>query len=657
MYHFKLNKIMKKILIIFLFLAPTLFSRCGKFLDMVPEKDIETIESIFEIRNGAYDFYNSCFEGVIKSLYVGSYSNDPSYLCGGEYAVGKFARTPTGMGTNYLGEVLSICDGYQNTNTPYCNLWTMYSSGGVPLSVYACIRYCNIFIENVDKVNNMSLWEKRAWKAEIQCLKAFYYFEMMKRYGPIVLVPNNIQSNADIETMQPARSHVDTCFNTIVDLFDEAIPHLRTRKTIPSDFKSCFTVEAALAYKARVLLYAASPLFNGNSEYAQFKNRDGEALFSSTPDLEKWKRAGEAADEAIRVCEANGIFIYKGGSTLKTKKLNDINNIRNTVLPLNWQEESEWIFMQCELGINAFHQNPVYKQGEGSLVSSMVYGHLAPNIETVELFYTENGLPITKDKTWEHANRYKMSREANAEYTDIVELDKDILYLHLRREPRFYANIIADGTYDVFSNKLYKVEPYKGQSRGTQAERFNDGSKPQNITGYWSKKFIDPTYNVGNAGKTPIMLMRLSDLYLMQAEAWNEYSGPSDKVYDAIDAIRERAGIPAIRKAWAQHSTSPEEIKTQGGLRNAIRQERKIEFVFEGHHCWDLRRWKIAEDVLNKPHKGWNVMKTDAQGFYNDFTLPGVVSAEPKFISPRDYFWPIKSEEIMISNIVQNPGW
>lgn len=650
MYHFKLNENMKKNLIILTFITTILFSGCNKFLDMVPEKDIETIESIFEIKKGAFDFYNSCFSALNQGLSVGDYSADPSALLGGEYAVGEFGRKGS------LLNVLSISDGFQNTNTPYCDLWNMKSNRDQPLSVYACIRYCNIFIENIDKVNDMSLWEKAAWKAEIKCLKALYYFEMMKRYGPIVLVPKNIQSNADIETMQPARSPVDVCFAEIVKLFDEAIPDLIIRNEIPALSKSCFNKEAALAYKARVLLYAASPLFNGNNVYAQFKNRDGVLLFNSTYDAEKWRLAAEAADEALRVAEGNNIKINQGSSTEQSEKLNNIVDIKSATIHMNWLNSGEWLFMQKEVLQNANKQHPLYKNGE-SYHHTSASGIMAPNIATVELFYTDNGLPITKDRTWIYDGRYKMGRETNTSYTNIVELNEDVLNLHLRREPRFYANIAAAGTCETFNSKLSRIEPFKGQSRGTIADRYNDGTIAQNITGYWSKKFIPTNTSPGYPSQTPIVLMRMSDLYLMQAEAWNEYSGPSDKVYNAIDKIRNRAGIPPIRQAWQQYSTSPDEIKTKEGLRNAIHQERMIEFVFEGHHCWDLRRWKKAELALNKPHTGWNIMGKDAKTFYNNFEQPIVVSMKAKFISPRDYFWPIKSEEIMISNIVQNPGW
>lgn len=656
MYHSKLNEIMKKILIILVFATATLFYGCGKFLNLVPEKDVETIESIFEIRSGAFDFYNSCFSALNMGINVGDYTVDPSTLLGGEYAVADVARKESPK--YYLGNILSISDGFQNTNSPYCDLWNMKSTSEQPLPVYTCIRYCNIFIENIDRVNDMNMREKAAWKAEIKCLKALYYFEMVKRYGPIVLIPQNIQTNADIAAMQSPRSPIDECFGEMVRLFDEAQPDLIFRDELPVLSKTGFSKEAALAYKARVLLYAASRLFNGNSAYSQFKNRDGKLLFNSSHDPKKWKLAAEAADEAISVAEARGIRLNKGNVTERSAKLNTIADIRNSTLHTDWINTGEWIFMQKAIYRNSCFINPFCNVNSKYYDSSNSYGLMAPNIATVELFYTDNGLPITKDKTWPYGSRYKMGRETDAAYTDIVNTyGEDVLKLHLRREPRFYANIVSQGIYDTFENTKVLVVPYKGQEFGTMADKFNDGTVLQNITGYWSKKFIKTEQKPGNYSEACVVLMRLSDLYLMQAEAWNEYAGPSEKVYDAIDKIRERAGIPPIRKAWQQYSTSPGEINTKEGLRSAIQQERMIEFVFEGHHCWDLRRWKKAETVLNRVHTGWNVIGKDAKTFFNNFEKPIIVSKKASFVSPRDYFWPIRSEEIMISNIVQNPGW
>lgn len=109
--------------------------------------------------------------------------------------------------------------------------------------------------------------EKALWVAELKALKAQLYFELMRRYGPIILVPENIEVNSDIEIMQQPRSPIDTCVNTIVRLLDEAMKVLPPFMQKDQSRWTYHSLESAATLKAQVLLYAASPLFNGNPAY------------------------------------------------------------------------------------------------------------------------------------------------------------------------------------------------------------------------------------------------------------------------------------------------------------------------------------------------------------------------------------------------------
>ena len=151
--------------------------------------------------------------------------------------------------------------------------------------------------------------------------------------------------------------------------------------------------------------------------------------------------------------------------------------------------------------------------------------------------------------------------------------------------------------------------------------------------------------------------MRVAELYLMQAEAWNEYEGPSDKVYIPLNKVRERAGIPDVVTAWKSFSKSPEKVDTKEGMREIIQREYNIELAFEGQRFWNLRRWKTAHLELNDPQYGWNILGEDAQSFYNNFNGPVVVWSKRGFVAPRDYLFPIRAQEVMVSSVVQNPGW
>lgn len=98
-------------------------------------------------------------------------------------------------------------------------------------------------------------------------------------------------------------------------------------------------------------------------------------------------------------------------------------------------------------------------------------------------------------------------------------------------------------------------------------------------------------------------------------------------------------------------------MTNQAGMREIIRQEWNIEFAFEGRRFWNLRRWLIAAEELNSSLLGWNILGKDADSFYNNYAGPVVVWSQRKFVAPRDYLFPLESEEVMISGCVQNPGW
>lgn len=146
-------------------------------------------------------------------------------------------------------------------------------------------------------------------------------------------------------------------------------------------------------------------------------------------------------------------------------------------------------------------------------------------------------------------------------------------------------------------------------------------------------------------------------MYLIAAEALNEYKDvPDAEVYKYLNVIRRRAGIPDVEEAW-KNAKDPSRVKNKAGMRSIIRQEWNIEFAFEGYRFWNVRRWKIANIELNEKVYGWNVVGGDINSFYNNGKGPVIVYSGNRFTAPRDYFYPIRSEEVQTSGLVQNPGW
>ena len=291
---------------------------------------------------------------------------------------------------------------------------------------------------------------------------------------------------------------------------------------------------------------------------------------------------------------------------------------------------------------------------------------ISPSMKMVEMFYTANGLPIDQDPSYNSGNLYAMTRETDVYYTDVVALNRDVLVLHTKREPRFYADIAADRCYWRLGRNVsdnYLVTAYQGEEFGLDGKRLTS-TVPENVSGYFMKKWSCSQVRLDNyesdvnaMGDSPFPVFRMAELYLIAAEAWNEYlDAPDDRVYDNLDMVRERAGIPDVRTSWAM-ARDRNKVTTQAGMREIIQREWNIEFAFEGFRFYNLRRWKTAPVELNENSYGWNVVGSTASTFYNNFQGPVVVKSDNKFVAPRDYFWPIRSEEALISGCVQNPGW
>ena len=640
---------MKKYVILTIAVVASCLTACKDYLDQVPENDIETFETIFERRSTADVWFTQSTLDMANN-FVGFFT--PGVIGADEFVTGDYERS--------LGaKMLNIPYGLQLSQKPIGDVWG---------STYYSLRLLNTFIQRIVDVYDMTEAEKINWRAEAMAVKAFYYFELVKRYGPIVLVPTNIDVNVDLQKMQVPRSHVDTCFNEIVRLLDEAIPDLYYSKEREASHKLFPSKEGAMALKAKVLLYQASPLFNGNDFYVNFKGKDGEPLFNTKYDPEKWKRAAEAADEVVALCESLGYKLITGDQDKATNLLNDMRDIELSI----WEREYdgvEAVFMTGFQGalINSFpYLLPNFPEGYPEKESS-ARGTFGPSMKMVESFYTKNGLPLNMDKEWPYANRYKMGREVDNTYQGVVALNEDVLNLHLRREPRFYAHIAADRCYwqrGPVASKNLEVQAYRGEAFGLH-ESYLDASTRQNICGYYVKKYTRTEVQTSNYRSNSAVLgdcrwpvIRLAELYLMQAEAWNEYlNKPDDRVYEPLNKVRRRAGIPDVQDAWKKFSTHPQQVENQAGMREIIRQEKTVEFAFEGHRFWDLRRWKTAHLELNDKILGWNVLGDNARTFYNNYEGPVVVWSKVKFISPRDYLFPIKAEEVMISGYVQNPGW
>ncbi len=617
---------------------------CKKALDIVPD-NVATIDHAFANTVEAEKFLFTCYSYL---PYSGTTQGNVGLLAGDELWIPDFRQ--------YFQAATwtVIARGQQNASDPAANYWDGQQEGR---DLYEAIRQCNIFLENVSdlgRVRDLPLDKRTRWLAEVKFLKAYYHFYLLRMYGPIPLIEQNIPISADPEAVRVKRRPVDECVNYISSLLDESnkdLPQLINNK---NDELGRITQPINRAVKAKLLLLAASPLFNGNPDYATFANKDGELLFSTTPSEAKWKLAAEAAKEAIDAAEAAGnkLYYYKIPEFEMTDTTMTQMSIRGAVTE-RWNDEVVW-------GLSNNRVSNMQRAAMPLLNSDMAinaaYASLAPTLKIVQQFYTDNGVPIEEDKTRDFSEINQL-RIASAADRVNFEVRYETARINHDRENRFYASIGFDGgkwlTADLPARKdieAYTVKGKLGQiSAGSAFGLFSE-------TGYYAKKLVnwESRFSANSSLRDyPWPEIRLADVYLMYAEALNEASGPVADVHKYLDLIRERAGLEPVTEAWQKYSINPAKPTTKEGMRAIIRRERLIEMAFEGSRFWDLRRWKEAAKELNAPIRGWDINQKDAIAYYQVRTI-----FQQHFIAPRDYLWPIRLAEMTVNvNLVQNPGW
>lgn len=604
------------------------------YLDIVPD-NVATLDNAFVSRSAAEKFLFTCYSYLPNE---DNLQQDPAFLGGDECWYYAVSNNPW-----------NIARGSQNVVDPFVDYWDGTRSG---TPCYKAIRDCNIFLDNIDKVPDIDDYEKDRWVAEVMFLKAFYHWLLLRMYGPIPIVDKNLPVSSSTDQVKVERQPVDSCFNYIVNLIDSAAMNLPDRIEVEATENGRITKAIALAIKARILLAAASPLFNGNQDYANFTDKQGQHLFNPQYDPKKWEKAASACKEAIDFCEANGYQLYywepnrEGLSDTTIEKM----NIRNSITD-KWNDEIIW-------GDPNSLTNYLQWYSQARLLPEAtpnIQSLYAPTMRMAELFYTNHGLPITEDKTWDYADRYKLRTATEANKYNIKEGYQTVA-LHFDREPRFYADMGFDGAVWYGQGRFDDNDPYYVLAKKGQAASRKDVAY-YSVTGYWPKKLVNYNNPVSTgvryyAEPYPWPRIRLAELYLSYAEALNEVQGPGPEVYRYIDLVRKRAGIPSVEDAWSKYSKGPGKYKTKDGFREIIHRERLIELAFEARRFWDLRRWKEAEDKWNNPIRGWDIEQETAKNYYR------VQILYHQTFEKKDYFWPIKERE-MIDNdkLVQNPGW
>ncbi len=653
----KRTDIIKKIKLAALVLIVGL-TACNKYLNVVPDDGMATIETAFNLRSTAIRYLGTCYSYMTEE---GASQYDPALL-GGDELWDLVGRKVTNTSGRVPSNMFQIARGLQNATTVYGNDWAY---------MYQGIRCCDILVENIDDVPDMQEWEKKQWKAEVKFLKAYYHFNLIRKWGPIPIIRESLPIDATIEEVRVFRDPIDECFDFVIELLDEAIPDLPLENASVDEYGRVNQAIAA-ALKARVMVYAASPLFNNNVDQASLIDSRGVQLFaqgkSETEQLKRWENAVEACKTAIDLAEQANKKLYQYDNSYRVNDTLFLDFTLRGMMCQRWNEEIIWgntqtNWTQLSMWQRLTVPNLQYKS-LGWKESLSCYAFIGVPLKIAEQFYTRNGLPLNFDKDRQGVNELSL-REGDAAHAYYIEQGYITAQLNFDREPRFYAFLGFDGGKWVGAltsyNDLQPGDIFTVENRMGKALAKSSGESGP-VTGYYAKKMY-PYRNRMSADNSalstywyPWPMIRLADLYLLYAEAINEAEGPtgprSAEMFKYINAVRERAAIPDVKTSWDVHSTSPGRYNTKAGMREIIHRERLNELAFESQRFWDLRRWKEASLEYSKNIYGFRVLSFTPEEYYKKLLI-----AEQPF-AQRDYFWPIQTATLERNpNLLQNLGW
>lgn len=507
------------------------------------------------------------------------------------------------------------------------------------------IREANIFIENVHPLpdQGISATEVTYMKAEMRFMIAYYYYLLSNTYGPIPFKPNYIAPTdfnlADL--MEGQRPYYE-----VVDWVDKELKEVA--EILPAKYAEArkygrATSIMCLAVRARMLLFAASPLVNGNPDYANHKNKDGENLFSTTADKTKWAYAAQACKELIDAAEAAGHKLYTEKNEDGT--IDPFMSYQNLFLTRYDEGNTEILFARpggSEYGEYEKHATPAASGGSGGLGVTQ---------SLVDAFFMENGLPINDDNSEYVETGFSVSDETRDNTVWDTEVnggaisEKGTYNMYCHREPRFYITVSYNNSYFTQEKRVFNF--FNGS-----ADNPHTHDAPQN--GYLIRKKISPDLNVkqGTYKYRPGIVYRLGEAYLNYAEALNESDPGNGDILVYLNKIRERAGIRQYTTGATDDNFIHVDLNDQAEMRKLIRAERRVELSCEGIRYDDLRRWKEAENVLNGDFYGMNFSGRDESSFY-------VRTPYLKRVYKKAYYWfPIHQSEIDKNDkLVQSPYW
>ena len=581
-----------------------------------------------------------------KRWYANVFAGIPDYSGINSVNVGAFKNPWTGM-CDELVVGYGNSSKYNNSDRNAANMgFHRYGD------CYKYIRQANIFLQKAHPIMTTGTQgdqlledELTQMKANVRFMRAFYHYLLFEQYGPIILVKDKIYNAT--EDQDVPRNTVDEVIEYI-DSELTAVASELTQEPIfeDKDYRAWPTKGVALAVRAKLWLYAASPLLNGGyREALSVTNPDGTRLFPDY-DAGKWEKALAACKDFIDYAEAGRYELYKEYKDDNGAVIDPDKSVYN--LFQKYTHEIIWATANNDWGGmngDAFDRRIAPRCEKNGLGSTGV------TQELVDAFYMKDGFPVSAtaylpQSTLYQEEGYGTYKDQNdnfsKKYTNVTVSNR-----YLNREPRFYNTVFFNGRqWPVSCNQVLF---YNGGNSGVQEGQAT-------LTGYMLFKRFNRSVSLTNPGVAsqfrPSIIFRLADFYLMYAEAANEVNPNDARVLKYLNLVRERAGLPDIE------TLNPAIRGNQELQRAAIQRERQIELATEGQRYFDVRRWMIADKNGEGRQNGY-VHGMNVRGESNDKEdFNRIVEASQIVFNRKMYLYPMPDSEMRkTKNLVQNRGW
>lgn len=437
-------------------------------------------------------------------------------------------------------------DGYADNN--YCQYpWEsnapIISAGNITTDLddgynFIGVRRFNYFLDNVDKVK-MNEKLKKQYISEVRVLRAWYYFNLANKFGPVPLFKKSVTTNEEAAIAPTPEAEI---INFVLTEIKEATPDL-----VKNGIKSRITQGAAQTLLARICLNYAKwdEAVAATTEVMKM----GYSLFETEPDQAEIT-AGTYDQFVSFRDEADKKMFYKGMKSYEQ---------------LFWEanKSNSEVILNSEFIADSYNYIALYLLPDNA---GGGWSSITPTVELVNAYWNRDGSMFVSP-----------TKEARAAAYNGGNYSNEYLKEFKNRDTRLYASILFPG---AVWPPILKGETFKWAKGGSNTSK----------TGYNYRKMVDPANDVWHK-ENDFPIMRYAEVLLTYAEAKNEISGPDPSIFDALNKIRHRAGMPEVSNTLNKEQ-----------LREVIRNERRIELANEGFRWMDVRRWNLSKDVMKNAY-------------------------------------------------------